>query len=284
MLSFRQVISFLRWRVIFVRYITMIPSIRWSRLQFGSRSKTEFSKQIAINGYNAGQRLTPELVEEIRQIYVPRMEKVIPTSSGSPFVNLLQSDDISSENPIIRLAFSKEILDMAIDYYSGSPILSTIQVLYAWPASSDNRESQKWHKDYSDAKSLHCMIYLNDVLTPTDGPFVFVDKQDSSKIRRSPLIRRIDDLQFVKELGSGIIRYFYGQAGSTMFVDPSPLYHYAHRTDKPHLGIFITFSTLMPYAQPIPIIQKNAAKLLEVALELRPDLSKEFLQRLLQLE
>jgi hypothetical protein len=284
MLSFRQFISFLRWRVIFVRYITMIPSIRWSRLQFGSRSTTEFSKQIAINGYHPGHSLTPELVEEIRQIYVPRIDKVIPTPSGAPFINLLQAEDIHSEDPVVRLAFSKEILDLATDYYSGSPLLSTIQVLYAWPVSSDIRESQKWHKDYSDAKSLHCMIYLNDVLSPADGPFVFVDKQDSSKIRRSPILRRIDDLQFGKELGSGIIRYFYGEAGSTMFVDPSPLYHYAHRTDKPHLGIFITFSTLMPYAQPIPIIQKNAAKLLNVALELRPDLSKDFLQRLLQVE
>jgi hypothetical protein len=277
-----KVLSFVRWRIIFIRYITRLQFLDWHQIISKRVYCTKISEHINSTGYYQSAKLSDNLVEEIRKIYYPRVENIIPLTSGSPFVNLFRDEDITLENPIVRLAFSKEILDIASDYYSGFPLLSTIQVLYAWPSNSEIRESQKWHKDYSDSKSLHCMIYLDDVLSPEDGPFVFVDKQDSLRIKKSLIIRRIDDEKFNEELGSGIVRYFYGEAGSTMFVDPSPVYHYAHRTNKNHLGIFITFSTLAPYAPPIHIVKNNSLHLLEIATQVRPDLSKSFLKMLLQ--
>ena len=281
MKKLNQIKSFLRWRVVFVRYLTRLfnKKISIPRSDYPNFNP-EISKLIE-NGYMEGFELNRFQVTEILDLYQNKIKSVIPTETGHPFINLVTDEDINVNHPIIKLAFSKEVLDPAIKYFNGNISLDSIQFLYSWPTSGKMRDSQKWHYDFGDSKSFHTIIYLNDVLELGHGPFTFINKSDSKNIKWSPFIRRVEDDQFLKELGDGKIRYFYGNAGKSVMVDPACCYHYGSRCKIPRLALFLTFNSSNPFAQPIELIQRNRQKLIEIATQLRPDLTKSFIGKLL---
>lgn len=279
----KKVASFLRWRLVPVRYATMIYALKWKNLLKAPPSRTTIAEKIKIYGYNQGANIPADLMSQMQKIYFPRGSHVVPKSVGHPFENLFLAEDIRADNPVMRFAFSPQVLEVATDYFGGRLILDSIQVLYSYPTEGEPRESQYWHLDYGDRKSFHCVAYLKDVLTPEDGPFVYVDKPTTAKIGRSLIVRRIADDQFVQELGEGNIECFYGKAGSSVFVDPSACYHYGSRCKVPRIAIFVTFSSWFPFAQPVPLVKANAEKLFMALREIRPDLSEHYLKSLLQL-
>lgn len=276
-----KVLSFLRWRIIGLRYFTMLFNARWFARQKNYQPALSSTYEILMTGFHLPKPVKRELIDHILALYQPRTAKVIQRESGAPFVNLMQDDDITVDNPVMQLAFSKEIFDVATDYFGGHFIMDSIQVLYSWPTEGDLRESQMWHKDYGDSKSFHAIVYLNDVLDDKDGPFVFVDKKDTRRIAHSPIIRRISDAQFAKELGPGKVHSFKGKAGDVVMVDPAACYHYGSRCSKARLAIFITFNTSMPFVGPQPLIVNNKERLAEIARQIRPDLSASFISRVI---
>lgn len=283
MSTLRKMASFVRWRLIPVRYVTMIGGLRPSRLFDEVPPKTAVCAAVQERGFHEGPSMPADLLQQAQEIYRPRTASVVRKSVGHVFTNLFTAEDINAANPIFRWAMSPTVLDSAIDYFHGDVMLDSIQVLYSLPAENDGRESQLWHKDYGDSKSFHCVTYLNDVRTSGDGPFVFVDKIDTRRISRSPIVRRIDDKQFARELGPGKIREFFAAAGESVFVDPAVCYHFGSRCRNPRLAVFVTFNTGVPFAQPVPLIVENAGRIFDVACDVRPDLSAGFLRRMLQL-
>ena len=282
-MTLRQMGSFLRWRLVPVRYATMVTGLQWGKLGKPAPPIKATTAEIDQQGFAVGPTIPPAMVAEMLALYKPRTAGVTPKPTGHPFVNLFQPEDIHPDNPIIRFAFSPDVLDMAVDYFGGKLLLDSLQVLYSWPTEGQLRESQHWHLDYGDTKAFHCVAYLTDVVTPEHGPFVFVDKPTSQKVGRSSVVRRIDDPQFAKEAGTSDFHAFYGQAGSSVLVDPSACYHYGSRCKTPRMAIFVTFSTWFPFAQPVPAIVQNAPKIAETLKAVRPDLSQSFINALLQL-
>ena len=283
MSSLRKIASYARWRLVPVRYATMLGDLKWNKLFQAPPSRNATTAEIDARGFTKGPDVPSNLLSLAIDIYGPRGKQVAPKPSGHPFVNLFNEDDIHPNNPVFRFAFSPEVLDAAADYFGGRLILDSIQVLYSYPTEGSLRESQYWHLDYGDRKSFHCVAYLKDVLTPQDGPFVYVDKPTTQKIGRSMILRRIPDQQFDRELKNGKIETFYGKAGSSVLVDPAACYHYGSRCKTPRLAIFATFSTWFPFAQPVPTVTQNVQKILAAARMVRPDLSETFLKALLQL-
>lgn len=280
----RKLISFLRWRLVPVRYLERIVNLKWSKVLRRPPSRTEAIDIVKRQGHGPGPSLTPEVLQGMLDVYQARTLGVQPKKCGHPFVNLFQADDFNSDNPVFKFAFSPPVLDAAADYFGGRVVLDSIQVLYSWPGGDELRESQFWHLDYGDSRSFHCVAYLKDVLTPEDGPFVFVNKHDTARIGRSAIIRRISDQQFERELGDGVIQRFYGHAGASVLIDPAVCYHYGSRCQNPRLAIFVTFSSWFPFARPVPLVVEHAERILAAACRVRPDLSKSFLTALLQLD
>jgi hypothetical protein len=282
MLAVRDALHFVRWRVVALRYAGRL-AMRLSGPQVPARTigrgTTDLDRQIRELGYAKGPGVPPDLLAQALAIYAPRAEQVVPAKAGHPFVNLFRPDDASPENPVFRFALSEEVLDRAHDYFDGDPRFDSIQVLYSWPTDSLS-ESQMWHKDYGDSKSFHCVAYLNDVTSPEDGPFVFVDRRDSQRIARSPFIRRIPDARFARELKNGEQRVFYGKAGESVLIDPSACYHYGSRCRNPRLAIFVTFSSNRPFVPPQPMIRGRASANVAAARQVRPDLSEAYLSRI----
>jgi hypothetical protein len=280
MSAVQSMYSFLRWRLVPVRYAGKITARPRAAGSFVPRSA--LIDAIERDGHHAGPRLTPETLAQVQAIYRPRMAEVTPTHGGHPFTNILRAEDFAPENPVFRHALSPQVLDVAHDYFNGRFLLDSIQVLYSWPTQALS-QSQMWHKDYGDSRTLHCVTYLNDVAKPEDGPFVFVDKTDTRRIRRVPFIRRIDDETFKAELGSGQLRQFLGRAGESVFVDPSACYHYGSRCTRARLAIFVTFNTDRPFVPPTEPIRQHRERILVAARAVRPELSDSYLRGLLQL-
>lgn len=284
MSTLRKMGIFLRWRLVPMRYLTMLWNMRLSLLFRRPPLRMLTTQAIHENGYGAGPNLSPEQLAAMQATYCPRMAVAQPKTEGNPFVNLFTADDIDPDNLVFRYAFSPEVLDVAADYFGGKLILDSIQVLYSYPTGGKLRESQYWHLDYGDTRTFHCVAYLNDVLKPEDGPFVFVDKRTSKLIGQSPLVRRIPDAQFDAELKEGQIQSFFAPAGTAVFVDPQACYHYGSRCEKSRLAIFVTFSSWFPFVQPVPLVRENRAKIWHAARKVRPDLTESFLTTLLQLD
>ncbi len=283
MISIRKIASFLRWRLVPVRYLTMLLDMKWSYLLKSSPVISSACKEVEQKGYHVAPPLDDRCVEKIQSIYQPRAMSVVPQKYGHPFINLFTEEDLHPDNPVIRLAFSSKILDVAADYFSNKLVLDSIQVLHSYSTEGDVRESQFWHLDYGDRKSFHAIIYLNDVMSSDDGPFVFVNKDTTKKIGRSLIVRRIGDAQFDKELGDGEVQQFLGASGSMVYVDPASCYHYGSRCKDSRLAVFVTFNSWFPYAQSASLIRKNREVIYGIALESRPDLSRDFLKALLKL-
>jgi hypothetical protein len=279
--SLRETYKLFRWRFVPLRYA--------GRLRYGvlrPPATTPIGQRqheiaaLEAEGYTPGPTLEPLVLDAIRAKYVPRTGKTIPVAGGHPFKNIITDHDLTEDDPLVGLAFSPTVLDVAHDYFGGHATLDSIQLLYSWPTEGIS-ESQMWHKDYGDDRSLHWIAYLDDVTSDSRGPFVFVDRRDTARIRRSPFIRRIPDDRFIAELGAGKVRKFLGSAGSSIYVDPSACYHYGSRCKIPRMAIFITFNSWRPFVSATDLVRHNACKLLEIGSRLRPDLTSDFLRRLL---
>lgn len=279
-----DILHFVRWRLIAIRYAGKVGALFSRNALSHTPPKTAAVQRIRLEGHDAGPNIPPQQVEQITAIYRPRIAGVATPGEGHPFVNLFRAEDIAADNPVLRLAFSPAVLDLADDYFAGHLVLDSIQVLYSWPGEGTAlRESQMWHKDYGDSKSFHWIAYLNDVMGPEDGPFSFIDKVDARRISRSAFIRRIADQTFARELGDGQVRQFLGRAGESIFVDPATCYHSGSRCKNPRLAIFVTFNTDRPFVSPVPIVRVNRERIADVARQVRPDLNYPYLSRLLQL-
>lgn len=280
-MSIRSIGSFIRWRMVPVRYAGKLPRLRLRHLLPSADHVLPVTKAIASDGFAEGPTADAATLKGLQDLYVPRVPATKPEGMSHPFVNLVKPEDITPENPLLQLAFSKEVLDVAIDYFQGNVLLDSLQILNSFATEEALKESQKWHLDYGDSRSLHCVMYLNDVTEEADGPFTFIDKKDTKRLGRSLIIRRIEDDQFSKEVGDAEIRTVYGKAGSSILVDPAVCYHFGSRCENARLAVFITFNTDAPFVASIPIVRNNAAKILEVGKILRPDLEDEVLEHLL---
>lgn len=284
----RKLYSTLRWRLIPVRYAgKMVRQLTArsvpARMASGAANDTGYascSDEMHRCGFASGPTIPAPDLAAMQDIYGSRSKAVVPKVGGHPFTNLFREDDLSADNPVFRFALSPAVLDAAHAYFDGRFQFDSIQVLYSWPTDGDLLESQLWHKDYGDSSAFHCVAYLNDVVTPEDGPFVFVDRQDSARIRSSIFIRRIDDSTFAQELSGGEVRSFLAPAGHSVLVDPSVCYHYGSRCRRPRLAIFATFSTDKPYVGAQPLIRRNARRAASAAKLVRPDLAAAYLDRL----
>jgi hypothetical protein len=277
----REIAGFLRWRLVPVRYA---GKVRRSLPGATPRRTPPRSPQAAMleqSGWAPGPSIPPAVLERIQAKYFARGASVVPKASGHPFTSLFHGDDISADDPVCQMAFSPEVLDAAHEYFGGRFRFNSIQLMYSWPTNGELQQSQMWHKDYGDSNSFHWVAYLVDVLDEQAGPFVFVDKKDTQRIGKSAFIRRIDDETFVRELGDGEIRTFYGKAGEAVFVDPSVCYHFGSRCKQPRLALFITFSTDTPFTVATDLIMDHREKLIETAAAIRPDLSKDYIRAIL---
>lgn len=281
----RNGLTFLRWRLIPVRALGKLRNMLAFR-PVPPAVEPAFDRnrlaELRERGYCAAGETDAEDLRAMVAVYGPRGEEVERRESGHPFANIFRPDDIDAGNPVFRLAFSERVLSAAHAYFGGRFLFDSIQVLRSFPTSGDLRESQKWHRDYGDSKSLHFIMYLNNVKDDADGPFVFVDREVSKKVRSLPIIRRLTDEQIERETGSREFTKFYGEAGEAILVDPAACYHFGSRCSNPRTAVFITFNTDTPYEPMVEPLKSHRARAAAEARKVRPDLPEGYMAAILR--
>jgi hypothetical protein len=280
----KSVASFLRWRLTPIRYAGRLRFLNPSNFYVKYKPIGTKAKEIEADGYSTGPTISSDLLKDIQQIYVPRTKGLSANGSKAPFINLNGAEDFTADSPLMKFAFSPEVLDVALDYFGDHLRFDKIQVLYSFPTDSGElKESQKWHLDYNDSRTLHCVAYLTDVLDDQHGPFALIDKHVSKKVGRGLIVRRIDDKTMLQESGGAKKVVVYGKAGTSVFVDPAVCYHYGSRCRVGRLAVFVTFSSDKPFVHAMPLARQNAARILAAAKTLRADLPAGILERVMDI-
>lgn len=280
---FREVATFLKWRLVPVRYLGRLRFLRLQDLRKAAAPTMQITRKIDDVGYETGPVISGAELESLQELFMPRAPESTPDGLRAPFVNLSRAEDFTADNPLIKLAFGPDILDVALDYFGGRVRLDSLQVLHSFARKDALKESQKWHLDYGDSKSLHCVMYLNDVLNDDDGPFVFADKRASKVVGRGLTVRRIEDGQMQKEMQGAQVHKVFGKAGTSIWIDPAACYHYGSRCTSSRTAIFVTFNSSAPFMAPVPLVSQNAQKIADAGRAVRPDLPAETFDRLLGL-
>jgi len=282
-ISLRRTANFIKWRLVPIRHLGRLRYLRPHHLTKAENPQTDLGKIIDAKGYHTGPIRSGEKLKALQNLFMNRAPKSAPDGHPIPFVNLLKAEDLTADNALMKLVFSPEILDVVFDYYGGRARLHNLQVLHSFANDGQLKESQKWHLDYADSKSLHCVMYLNDVLTDDEGPFVFIDKEASKVVGRGLTVRRIADAQMEKEMQGAEVHTVYGKAGTSVWIDPAACYHYGSRCINPRTAVFLTFNSDAPFVAKESLMAQNAQTIVEIGKELRPDLPAETFDRLLGL-
>jgi len=283
----KQLVGFLRWRLIPIRYagkaMRKLPGRVPAALPDRGLQPSPAIARLRQTGWTSAPSLPADMLTRLREKYMPRGELVVPTNGGHPFTSIFHAEDISEDDPVCQLAFSQEVLDAAHEYFGGRFRYNSIQLTYSWPTEGRLEQSQLWHRDYGDCKSFHWITYLDDVLDEDDGPFTFVDRAVTRRVAGSGIIRRIDDDQFRREIGDGEIHRFFGRAGEGIFVDPARCYHFGSRCRRRRVAMFVTFSTDTPYTRATDMIAGQRERLIATAQRIRPDLDAGYVRTMLTL-
>jgi len=77
-------------------------------------------------------------------------------------------------NPFFSFFLSKEILEFATSYLRYIPQLNDVMIEKTVPVgNSSARQSQNWHRDPQEKRTLKIFLYLNEVKM-TSGPFIYI--------------------------------------------------------------------------------------------------------------
>jgi len=277
----KELAGFVRWRLIPIRYAGKILRNLPGRAPEALPPRSPAVVRLDESGWVMAPPLSDDMLERIRSKYLPRGADVVPTERGHPFTSIFHAEDIAADDPVCQLAFSREVLDAAHEYFGGRFRYNSIQVTYSWPTDGRLEQSQLWHRDYGDSRSFHWITYLDDVLDEDGGPFTFVDKKVTGRVGQSAIIRRIEDDRFRREIGDGEVIRFLGRAGEGIFVDPALCYHFGSRCRRRRIALFVTFSTDTPFTRATDIVTREREKFIAVAQQIRPDLSPDYIRAML---
>ena len=123
-------------------------------------------------------------VEEQRDRFVQETEAGLAAGGdqvrvreGKEFVVRLHSYgvDVGLDDPWLRAATSRRLLDVANAYLRMWSKLEYVDVWYSvpQPASAERVSSQRWHRDFNDKHLLKAFLYLVDV-DEDMGPFTYI--------------------------------------------------------------------------------------------------------------
>lgn len=152
------------------------------------------------------------------------------------------------DNPWLRAALSRRLLDVANEYLQLWSKLEYIDLWYSLPvgAGAERKASQNWHRDYDDRHLLKAFLYLSDVDEQT-GPFEYVP--GSQPGGRYAGVRpwqpmgfgRISDPELAQHVSPDEVRTFTAPRGSLILCNTSGLHRGGFAEAKPRVLAAATY-------------------------------------------
>lgn len=174
-------------------------------------------------------------------------------TKSKDFWVLLSDEDVvnktlTTSNPIVATALNENLLNLAGAYLKQAPFLEYVVLTYSTYMAGELKSSQLWHLDRDDTKMLKLFIYLTDVKGVEDGPFTFINKSNSRKIRNGFFMNHLDDRETNKYVNQEDYVQMIRPKLSSFIVDTSRCYHMGSRLYPNHSRLMYTalFTTLPP--------------------------------------
>jgi hypothetical protein len=126
-----------------------------------------------------GTKLGMELLDSSER-WIKLNEKNLKPNSVKKYLYsyLEQNIEIDLSNPIVQFYISPQLSYIATKYLGYAPQLNEITIEKTVPVGDSNPiQSQNWHRDPQEKRTLKIFLYLNNV-TMDSGPFIYI-KQSS---------------------------------------------------------------------------------------------------------
>jgi hypothetical protein len=96
-------------------------------------------------------------------------------------IHELIAGNITEHSSFIRILFEESLLQVARHYLDQVPHIANVLVVHTFKPFRQNVMRHAWHRDQEDSRILKLFVYLSDVLSEDDGPFIMFDRVTSQK-------------------------------------------------------------------------------------------------------
>lgn len=113
--------------------------------------------------------------------------EVPPGASSKAFWSRLLDEDLvegrmPAETAFTRFALQPRLLGMLAETLGTLPLLDYVLLTLSRPAAGELSQSQLWHRDHDDIRTIKLFVYLTDVNSAADGPFSFLPGPVSDRV------------------------------------------------------------------------------------------------------
>jgi hypothetical protein len=203
------------------------------------------------------EKLLQELSKqaEERVVRADELEKHQLRRNKSFWLRLLDEDirsgGLDVDSIFVRFALQEPILRLVTGYFGEVPLLSYVLLSLSRHAGEDWKVSQLWHRDYDDTKVLKIFTYLSDVPDESYGPFTFLPRAASRRVRYVGWRSHLRDEVVFRYVDPQEQQQMIGTARSTFIVDTRACYHMgsrvgASRTRLMYTAAFISAPPIYP--------------------------------------
>jgi hypothetical protein len=218
-------------------------------------SLAQRAAELEATGYaDAGEELDGGLLAELDQTASGRLSNgYAGTKIRSFFTKYTDDTDLNSDSIFVRFALQPAVQKLVCSYFGNQvPYLAEIALILSHSNDKDQwTDSQLWHLDHSDARTVLLWVYLTDVNTSEEGPFTYLPVEASRKYKNSFFPKRVADESMVAAGLAGEARQVYGPRLKAFYVDTARCYHLGSRLKGAaqrfvYLATFITHKPLYP--------------------------------------
>ncbi len=212
-------------------------------------------EELDRTGYaDAGDELDPALLAELSQTTDARIASGYQgTKIRSFFTKMTGDEDMHADSIYVRFALQPAVQKLVCSYFHDTvPYLAEVGLILS--TGTDAKEwsdSQLWHLDYADSRTVLLWVYLSDVHDIENGPFTYIPVDASAKVPNTFFPGRVTDDMVEKAGLTAEARRVYGPKHKAFYVDTARCYHLGSRL-KPgqqrlvYLATFITHKPLYP--------------------------------------
>jgi hypothetical protein len=213
----------------------------------------------------------PALLAELGAEVARRMvgHELKATSDRRFWSRITTEEDLQPESIFVRFALQENVVKLATAYMGMVPYLSNIQVLVSFGTEAGVwEESQLWHRDYHDTKTLRLWVYLSDVAEPKHGPFTYLPLTESRQVQNTFFPGRVTDDEMNKAQLGQKAEAVFGPRMSCFAIDTARCYHMGSRVQLgearvAYLATFNTHATLWPSPNGISVASTEALSPIE---------------------
>ena len=195
--------------------------------------------------------IDPQLLEDViraGRAKMDRADRIITEApagtSAKAFWDRLLDDELvdgrlPASSPFARFALQPRLLALLTRAMGGLPQLDYVLLTLSHPTDAPLAQSQLWHRDHDDTRTIKVFAYLTDVSGAEDGPFTFIPGPASDRVGFT-LRSHLPDERMFSRIPRIAASSIIAPAGSVFAVETSRCLHMGSRVTPGHRRLLYT--------------------------------------------